>query len=405
MYAFPWGILKFDIKYMKLLILFVFFSLFFSGCSNSLTPPNDTQSIRKAEAYSLSQLKKSLNSIQLYNYPIRTNGVGDWEATAPSGWTSGFFPGCLWYAYKLSNDSFWIESAKNFTEGLNGQQFNTSDHDIGFRIFCSYGNGYKVLGNEDYKIVGLQAANSLATRYNPNVGCIQSWNGKFQVIMDNMMNLELLFWASRNGGSQQLYNIAVSHAYKTLSNQIRADGSSYQLVVYDSLSGKLIERKTVQGYSDSSTWSRGQAWGIYGFTMCYRETNDIIFLNTARKMADYFIDHLPSDYVPYWDLNLPDSDNRKFKDASAASIASSGLFELSRYGNYSSKYYNSAVKILNSLIDNYLSINTGSSGILLHCAYNVNSINPFDWDASTIWGDYYFLEALSRYLNLADNLD
>lgn len=388
---------------MKLFIFFVFFSVLFNGCKNPLIPPDNNLSTEKVEAYSLSQLKKSLNSIQLYNYPIRTKGMGEWETTPPSGWTSGFYPGCLWYACKLSNDSSWIESAKDFTDGLNGQQFNNDDHDIGFRIYCSYGNGYKILKNGNYKTVILEAANSLATRYNSNVGCIQSWNGEFQVIIDNMMNLELLFWASKNGGSSDFYNIAVNHANKTMENHIRPDGSSYQLVVYDSLSGQVLQRKTVQGYSDSSTWSRGQAWGIYSFTMCYRETNNINFLNTAEKMADYFIDHLPSDYVPYWDLNLPDSDNRKFKDASAAAIASSGLFELSRYSN-NSKYYNSAEKILNSLIDNYLSINTGSGGILLHCAYNVHSSNPFDWDASTIWGDYYFLEALLRYLNVADDL-
>jgi len=373
-------------------------SLLLCGCDNNPLHSSNNLSLNETGDYSLSQLRHDLLSIQPGTYPIITKGIGEWEVTLPSDWTSDFFPGCLWYAYKLSNDTSWIQSAKNFTEGLNGQQFNTGDHDIGFRIFCSYGNGYKILTNEDYKTVILEAANSLATRYNPNVGCIQSWNGEFQVIIDNMMNLELLFWASKNGGSSDFYNIAVNHANKTMENHIRPDGSSYQLVVYDSLSGQVLQRKTVQGYSDSSTWSRGQAWGIYGFTMCYRETNDINFLNTAKKMADYFIDHLPSDYVPYWDLNLPDNDNRKFIDASAAAIASSGLFELSRYTN-DSKYYNSAEKILNSLIDNYLSINTGSSGILLHCAYNVHNSNPFDWDASTIWGDYYFLEAIYRYIN------
>ncbi len=255
------------------------------------------------------------------------------------------------------------------------QQFNPDDH--------------------DYKTVIFQAVRSLATRFNSNVSCI-SWNGPFQVIIDNMMNLELLFWASKNGGGSDLYNIAVSHANKTMVNHIRPDGSSFQLVVYDSLSGQVLLRKTVQGFSDSSTWSRGQAWGIYGFTMCYRETNDPNYLNIAKKMADYFSDHLPPDYIPYWDLNLPQNDPRQLRDASAAAIACSGLLELS---SYDSKYSESALNILNSLIDNYLSINTGSSGIILHCAYNVHSNNRFDWDASTIWGDYYFLESLFRYIS------
>ncbi len=368
------------------------------GCKDHPVSPYNDIAINQTVQYSLQKLRESLVAIQPDTYPIITKADGKWEITPPFEWTSGFFPGCLWYAYKLSDDIGWIEPAKDFTNGLYQQQFNTNDHDTGFRIFCSYGNGYKTVNDENYKSVILQAARSLATRFNHNVGCIQSWNGAFQVIIDNMMNLELLFWASKNGGSSDLYSIAVSHANKTMENHIRPDGSSYQLVVYDSLSGQVLQRRTVQGYSDSSTWSRGQAWGIYGFTMCYRETNDAAYLNTAEKMADYFIEHLPADYVPLWDLNLPSDDPRQFKDASAAAIACAGLLELSEYLN-DNKYSEYAHYILNSLINNYMSINSGSSGIILHCAYNVNSNNPFDWDASTIWGAYYFLEALYRYIN------
>jgi unsaturated chondroitin disaccharide hydrolase len=214
-----------------------------------------------------------------------------------------------------------------------------------------------------------------------------------------MMNLELLFWASKNGGSGDLYEMAISHAYKTIENHIREDGSSFHVVVYDDQTGEVIEKRTAQGYSVNSTWARGQAWGIYGFTMSYRETQDINFLNTAIKMADYFIDNLPGDYVPYWDFNLPTEYDKKFKDASAAAIALSGLLELSSYIGDNTKYLESANNIMKSLVNNYLSIQTNSSGILLHGAYNVNSGNPYDWDASTIWGDYYFLEALNRYKN------
>jgi unsaturated chondroitin disaccharide hydrolase len=191
--------------------------------------------------------------------------------------------------------------------------------------------------------------------------------------------------------------MAKSHAYKTIENHIRDDGGSYQVVKYDALTGEVIEKWTVEGYSVNSTWARGQAWGIYGFTMCYRETGDIEFLNTAVKMADYFIDHLPVDFIPYWDLDLPVENTKYYRDASAAAIALSALLELSDYVLNSSKYSEAANKIINSLVKKYLSIGTNSSGILLHCAYNVNSTNPYDWDASTIWGDYYFLEALKRY--------
>jgi unsaturated chondroitin disaccharide hydrolase len=211
-----------------------------------------------------------------------------------------------------------------------------------------------------------------------------------------MMNLELLFWASKNGGGGGLYDMAVSHAYKTIEHHIRDDGSSFHVVVYNEQTGEVIEKRTAQGYSKNSTWARGQAWGIYGFTMCYRETQDIDFLNTAIKMADYFIDHLPGDFIPYWDFNLPAGHNKKYRDASAAAIALSGILELSEYVGDNTKYIGAANNINNSLVNNYLSIGTNSSGILLHCAYNVNSTNPYDWDASTIWGDYYFLEALVR---------
>ena len=368
-------------------------------CDNSVSPSTDKVTIQDAINYSLVKLSNSISEIPINNYPIRTKGVGEWELTSPAEWTSGFFAGCLWNAYQLSNDTSWIPDAKNFTEGLEEQKFNTGTHDLGFMILNSFGNGYKILNDDEYKGVVLQAANSLATRYNPIVGCIQSWNGEFQVIIDNMMNLELLFWASKNGGGGDLYNMAVSHSNKTIENHVREDGSSFHVVVYNEQTGEVIEKRTAQGYSANSTWARGQAWGIYGFTMCYRETQDINFLNAAVKMADYFIDHLPADFVPYWDFNLPIDHDKKYKDASAAAIALSGLLEMSNYVADGSKYSEAANKIINSLLNNYLSIGTNSSGIILHCAYNVNSTNPYDWDASVIWGDYYFLEGLKRFSN------
>lgn len=287
-----------------------------------------------------------------------------------------------------------------FTEGLEDQQFNTNHHDIGFMMLNSYGHAFEQIGNDKYKNILLQSANSLSTRFNKNVGCIQSWNGDFQVIIDNMMNLELLFWASKNGGDQTFYDIAVSHADKTIENHLRKDGSLFHVVVYDANTGEVLQRKTHQGYSDSSAWARGQAWGIYGFTMTFRETNDKKYLDAAEKIAEYFINHLPSDYVPYWDLNLPENDDRQYKDASAATIALSAFLELRNYIENTSKYDDLIEIIFNSLFSDYISVNTNTSGIINHCAYNCNSKNPYDWDASTIWGDYYFLEALVRYKQL-----
>jgi len=381
--------------FMKTMILGSF--MFFISCETSTSPPLVSLNYDEVVEYSLNKLSKSIIEIPNNNYPLRTNGYSKWELTSPSAWTSGFYPGCLWYANKLKPDSNFFNNAVLFTEGLEEQQFNTENHDIGFMIFNSYGHAYEETHAESYKEIIIQAANSLSTRYNSNVQCIQSWNGEFQVIIDNMMNLEILFWASKNGGGSNLYDIAVNHAYKTLENHVREDGSSYHVVVYDPVTGNVIEKRTAQGYSDNSTWARGQAWGIYGFTMCYRETQDINFLNTADRMANYYIDHLPNDYIPYWDFNLPDNFEKDYKDASAATIALSALLELRNYSNYSGKYDMAIKNIFLSLIANYLSINTNSSGIINHCAYNVNSSNPYDWDASTIWGDYYFMESLLRY--------
>ena len=367
------------------------------SCNPCLIKGRTDNPVRKARSFALSQLKKSLNEIPAGRFPIRTEGSGAWELTPPTTWTSGFYPGCLWLAQRLSGDSSWIQPARTKTEELSGQQNNRDTHDIGFMIFDSFGNGYRLKPSEAYRKVILQSANSLASRYNRKAGCIQSWNGEFQVIIDNMMNLEILFWASKHGGGSDLYDIAVSHANQTIRNHLRGDGSAFHVVVYDTATGEVREKRTAQGLAAGSAWARGQAWGIYGFTLCYRETRDADYLKTAVQMADYFIHHLPADHVPFWDLNLPPDHPKKYKDASAAAIALSGLLELRNYVEDRSKYDEVIRKMMGSLAGHYLSAGTGSSGILAHSAYNVNSKNPFDWDASTIWGDYYFLEALERY--------
>ncbi|OLD58487.1 MAG: hypothetical protein AUI33_17580 [Ignavibacteria bacterium 13_1_40CM_2_61_4] len=245
----------------------------------------------------------------------------------------------------------------------------------------------------------IQGARSLATRYSPIVGCTRSWNNRhFPVIIDNMMNLEILFWAARHGGDPAWYDMAVSHALKTRQNHVRADGSTYQVVDYDPNTGAVLAKETVQGYSTESTWSRGQALAVYGFTMTYRETGDTRFLDTARQVADYFVDHLPADRVPYWDFEAPNIPNEK-KDSSAAAIAASGLLELSTLvpeGASRTRYREAAFQILESLCSPaYLAEGTTSSGILLHGVGNKPSNSEVD--VSLIYGDYYFIEALMRH--------
>jgi unsaturated chondroitin disaccharide hydrolase len=303
--------------------------------------------------------------------------------------------------YQLTNDPSLKYSARLWTEGLGAQQFLTQTHDIGFIIFSSYGNGFKTDSNETYHEVLLQAARSLMKRYNPVVGCIKSWDGRkwdFPVIIDNMMNLELLFWASKNGGTKEMYDAAFSHSVKTMHNHFRTDGSTYHVVDYDTLTGKVKSKETHQGYADESVWARGQAWAVYGFTMAYRETHNEDFLFTAEKAAEWFIDHLPKDKIPYWDFLVPDT-NIDEKDVSAAAIVSSALFELSSLStnkNLKQKFYGAAVKILSSLCaPPYLAEGTNSQGILNHAVGNHPKNSEIN--VSLIYADYYFLEAILRY--------
>ena len=358
--------------------------------------------VQKATRFASTKLHGSLIALgDSIVYPRSTDTAGKWVTVKPNDWTSGFFPGCLWEEFQLTGDSTFLTAAKKWTAGLEDQKFNTKTHDVGFIMFCSFGNGEKIEPNEQYKQNLLQAAQSLATRFSPIVGCIRSWDNRrweYPVIIDNMMNLELLFWASKNGGPHSVYDIAVSHALKTMQNHFRPDGSTYHVVSYDTTTGNVLQRGTHQGYSDNSVWSRGQAWAIYGFTMAYRETHDERFLKTAQRAADYFVKHLPPDFVPYWDFLAPHVPYEE-RDASAAAIACSGLFELSVLSNQPSGkdfYRQAAENILTSLSKPpYLSIGTTSMGILNHAVGS----RPADSevDRSLIYADYYFLEALKRY--------
>jgi unsaturated chondroitin disaccharide hydrolase len=335
-------------------------------------------------------------------YPYKTRSDGSWETRSPGSWVTGWFPGCLWYMYEWTGQDTWKTWAQKWTEGLEDSQYKTNSHDVGFIIFCSFGNGFRLTDRDGYREIILQAAQSLSTRYNSTVGCIQSWNRygsyNFPVIVDNMMNLEILFWAAKNGGKSEWYDMAVSHSLRTMEDHVREDGSTYQIVAYDTTSGEVIAKLSKQGYSDESTWARGQAWGIYGFTMAYRESGDERFLSTAQRLSDFFIDNLPSDYIPFWDFDSPDT----LKDASVAAIAASALLELCTLTNNHEnkiKYKQAALNILSSLCSPaYLAGGTISSGILLHGIQNFNEKKGID--VSLIYADYYFIEALLRWITL-----
>ncbi len=331
------------------------------------------------------------------------NQSHDWKIVDYKDWTSGFWPGILWYLHEAGAKDLNI-SADMYTRYLTPLSVSkASDHDLGFQIFNSFGNGYRLTKNPVYKEIILKTADTLATLFNPKVGTIQSWPhnnyGGHNTIIDNMMNLELLFWASKNGGEKRLYDIAVRHAETTMSNHFRSDYSSYHVVVYDRETGKKIKGVTAQGYSDDSMWARGQAWGIYGFTMVYRETKDPKFLAFAHSIARAYLDQLPQDLIPYWDFNAPNIPNEP-KDASAAAIVASALLELSTFTQdtkLQKEYRKKAERMLLELSMNYQS-GKQNMAFLLHATGHKPAGSEID--CSIVYADYYYIEALLRLRKL-----
>jgi hypothetical protein len=339
-------------------------------------------------------------------YARSTKSDGSWKTSEASEWTSGFFPGALWYLHEYTKDPYFKTEAERWTAGLIDQQFNAGTHDLGFMVFNSFGNGNRLYPSVSYRKVILQSAQTLATRFNPTIGCIKSWDNPkwdYPVIIDNMMNLELLFWAADHGGSKRLREIAIRHGETTMRNHFRPDGSTYHVLGYDSTTGLVKVKNTHQGYADESVWARGQAWAIYGFTLTYRFTKDKRFLATAERAADYFIGHLPSDGVPYWDFLAPGIPNEP-RDVSAAAIASSALLELCGYleGNpLKVKYIAAAKKILGSLCTApYLTEGTNSMAVLNHAVGSKPAESEVD--VSIIYADYYFIEAMLRYRSITE---
>jgi unsaturated chondroitin disaccharide hydrolase len=368
--------------------------------------PGQAPDFRKALGVAGSQARRTIAELgDPFGIPRYTRPDGRWQTSSASEWTSGFFPGMLWYLSEQTGDSLLTAAARRWTAAVEGQKLNSRTHDLGFMINCSFGNGFRITGDPHYKEVLLQAARTLAGRYNPKVGCIKSWDWPkqwaFPVIVDNMMNLELLMWASRNGGGDTLAAIARSHALRTIQNHFRPDGSTFHVVDYDPLTGVVVTRQTHQGAADSSVWARGQAWAIYGFTMMYRETRDPRFLGAARRAAGFFLDHLPPDGVPYWDFDAPRIPDEP-RDASAAAIAASGLIELARYcppSGEGHRYLQAATEILRTLCSpEYLADPSSSFGILKHAVGNRPANNEVD--VSLVYGDYYFVESLIRAMDL-----
>ncbi|MFV0344856.1 MAG: glycoside hydrolase family 88 protein [Bacteroidales bacterium] len=319
-------------------------------------------------------------------------------------WTSGFYPGCLWYLYEYSKDNKIKEEAVKSTKAIEGVTTYGGNHDVGFRAYCSFGNAYKLTGEDYYKDGIVTAAKTLMTRYSDKIGLIMSWNPNpkkdwtYPVIIDNMMNLELLFEATKISGDKTYWNAAVSHADITLANHFRADNSSYHVVDYDPETGAVRHRQTHQGLKDESAWARGQAWGLYGYTVCYRYTKDKKYLDQALKIKDFYLNHpkLPKDLVPYWDFDVNGDPNLP-RDVSASAIVASALVELAEYVPQQKKeLIASASKILKSIADNYMNDNSDKHPNLLLNSSTGSVPHRSEINTPIIYADYYFLEALVR---------
>jgi unsaturated chondroitin disaccharide hydrolase len=358
------------------------------------------QNLKDASA----QYKVLMKNVPTDSLP-ETFEKGKSKSITARNWVSGFYPGTLFYLYKGTKDKALYEAGLNKLPLMEPIK-NLDSHDIGFMMFDSFGLANTIKPSDEYKEILLTSAKTLIKRFNPAVGCTMSWSskpGEFRVIIDNMMNLELLMWATKVSGDSSYAKIAITHANTTMKNHFRPDYSSYHLVNYNPTTGGIIKKQTVQGYADDSAWARGQGWGLYGFTMMYRETGDKNYLNQAKHIAEFILNHpnLPADKVPYWDFNAPGQPDT-YRDSSAGAIYAAALIELAGYVDVDSsqKYMSAAETIISTLSSNKFKAALGENGGFL-LKHGVGHLpKPALIDVPLTYGDYYFVEAMLRYKNL-----
>ncbi|MDP4240377.1 MAG: glycoside hydrolase family 88 protein [Bacteroidota bacterium] len=369
--------------------------------SAQLVSKQKLRSLAEESALQYHVLKSELNGSAAF--PQTYDKAAQKLVTSNSGWwCSGFYPGSLFYLYELTGDTVLYQEANRLLVPLAKEQFNVTTHDLGFMMYCSFGNANRLHATPEYKQTLLNSARSLASRFNPTVGCIKSWDSKpgdFLVIIDNMMNLELLFWATKVTGDSTYAKIAITHANTTMKNHFRPDYSSYHVINYNPQTGVVQQKRTAQGYSDGSAWARGQAWGLYGFTVMYRETHNPKYLKQAMHIAGFILHHprLPKDMVPYWDFDAPNIPMAP-RDASAAAVMCSALLELQQYAprKLSETYLKAAETMFNSLSSDIYRAKPGKTGgfILDHSTGNLP--NHSEVDVPLSYADYYYLEAMKR---------
>ena len=386
--------------------------IFTCMCLASLQAGAQTFNADKQLKYCSSQIDRALKLLQPYDFKteprniLATDTRQGWNCrkAVAEEWCSGFWPGILWMDYAYTGNKSVRKAAEGYTESLAYLSARPAyDHDLGFIIINSFMKGYEQTKDETYKKVILDAADTLATLFNPKAGTMLSWPRHIKdyhghnTIMDNMINLELLFWAAQNGGNKLLKDLAVSHAVTTMRNHFRNDGSCYHVAVYDTLTGQFLRGQTHQGLADYSMWSRGQSWAIYGYTMVYRYTKDKLFLDFAQKVTDIYLKRLKetsNDWIPLWDMDdlRPDAP----KDASAACVVASALLDLSDYvGGFKGEFYrDAAIRMLTDLSTDKYQSGKRNVAFLMHSTGHHPAGSEID--ASIIYADYYYIEALLK---------
>ncbi len=390
----------------------VVISLILLAACSTEQPTESTSTLQKLENRLTELSEKAVN--HLLKTPVDSTRIpraleadGSLKTSKSREWTSGFYAGTLWELYRFSKNEQLRKAAEQWTAFQEKEKLDTHTHDLGFKIYCSFGEGYETTQSENYKNIIIEASKTLIKRYNPTVGAIRSWDHhadiwQFPVIIDNMMNLEMLFAATRFTGDSTFYNISYQHALTTLKNHYRPDHSSYHVIDYDTLTGEVRKRNTHQGAAHESAWSRGQAWGLYGFSMAYGETKDPRFLEQAKAIANFFFNHpnLPEDKIPYWDFDAPNIPN-ELRDVSAAAVAASGLLELYKYDITNQEQY---LAWADSILATLATADYQSDAPPFLLQHSVGSIpGDFEVDVPIIYADYYYIEALLRRLAIEQN--
>ena len=393
---------------MKSLVMSVFV-LALVSCGTGEKKENNF--IRENIDFAVDQIGREIKVIEAsdkFLNPVTLKQNGSVYYCGYADWRSGFFPGSVWYLYELTGDESYRPLAHKYSKAIEEAKNLTWHHDVGFMVYCSFGNGLRLTGDPEYKEIIIQAAKSLSTRFRQVAGILQSWDvergwqsergWECPVIIDNMMNLELLFEATKLSGDPSFREIAISHADRTLIEQFRPDGSCYHVIDYSMEDGSVRNRHTAQGYAHESTWSRGQAWAVYGYTLCYRETGDRKYIDMALKAFDFMRNHkdMPEDLIPYWDMDAPDIPNA-YRDASAAAVIASALYEISTMDvDNPQQYKEYADRMMQSLASPAYRAVSGTNGhfLLMHSVGSIPHNNEIDVPLN--YADYYFLEALKR---------